>query len=358
MKAWRHSATQQHVLFCLPTKGNRTLVNGTSYNLGDLPGQSLQEAADVIASETPLRTIPRLPGRGLGSDAIATTLSMIPELPIEKGPRSWRLTPRPQILSRRVWDRRTRDLDTIEELWGQSPQVQFVAVGPFSLATRIELSGGHLAVTDPGALRDLCEAYIEGLVTHATDIQRRLGADVALILEEPDLNSLAQGTIKGTSDFDVIPKIFPTTLGERLHGVIAALHEGGIGIIRLNQLGSTPRVDIARIAVPDVILLSRAAIRGTGLLDDVGQAISEGIGVGIGSIGSRDFLDEQRENPRRHAVAAARLFDELAISREDLSKAEIIPGAPLTDTSLLAAARALACARVANEMLAKDAGDL
>lgn len=330
----------------------------TCYNLGDLPGISLAEAGDVIASETPLRTIPRLPARGLGSDAVGATLALMPELPIEKGPRSWRLTTRPQILTRRVWDRTERDLDQLEELWGEVEEVQFAVMGPWSLATRIELSGGHRVLADFGALRDLTEVFIGGMGRHALELHRRFGARVSILIEEPDLNSLAAGTVKGTSDFDVIPTIFPKALGERLHAVVAGLRAAGIESVRLNQLGRHPRVDVARICAADGVLVSRSAIAGTAMLDEVGQALSQGITLGVGTIREGDFLDEDRANPRRHAVAVARLFDELAIPREQLTHAEIVPAAPLNGSTLLRAARALACARVANEMLEKDAGDL
>ena len=67
----------------------------TAFGLGPLPGTDLANAADIVISETPLPHIPQLPDRGIGSDAIGRTASLL-DMPVEPGPRGWRVAPRPR----------------------------------------------------------------------------------------------------------------------------------------------------------------------------------------------------------------------------------------------------------------------
>ena len=89
------------------------------FALGPMPGTSVAEAADIIISETDLPAIPQLPDRGLGSDAVGRTASMLEAINIDRGPRSWRMTARPQLLTRRTWDRLERDLDEVQGVWAR-----------------------------------------------------------------------------------------------------------------------------------------------------------------------------------------------------------------------------------------------
>lgn len=329
-----------------------------SFNLGPLPGTSIVEAADVIASECPLRTIPHLPERGLINDPNAHTVALMPELPIERGPRSWRLTTRPQTLTRRMWDTAERDLDTLEELWGGVDELLFAVRGPWSLATDIELANGHRAVTDAGALNDITEIFIGALIRHSHALNRRFGARAQIIIEEPRLNALAAGKIQGTSDFDVIKPIHTKALGERLHRVNEELTTSGIEMVRLNLLGATPPLSVARIAQVPSVLVTKSAIKGNQLLDELGETISTGMRVGLGVVAPGDELDEAKEQPRAKAVEVAKLFDELGISRDQLTQVDLHPKRTFAPGTLLSHAAALACAREAAEMLARDAGDL
>ena len=85
----------------------------TGFALGPMPGTSIVEAADIIMGETELPAIPQLSQRGLGSDSVGRTASMLEAISIDRGPRAWRMTARPQLLTRRAWDRLERDLDQV-----------------------------------------------------------------------------------------------------------------------------------------------------------------------------------------------------------------------------------------------------
>ena len=54
-----------------------------AYGLGELPGTSITEAADIIQGETgDLLHLPQLPSRGLGADAIGRSVGLIDALTV------------------------------------------------------------------------------------------------------------------------------------------------------------------------------------------------------------------------------------------------------------------------------------
>ena len=61
-----------------------------AYGLGELPGKSAAEAADIIQGETgDLLHIPQLPARGLGADLIGRTVGLLDMINVDRGARSW-----------------------------------------------------------------------------------------------------------------------------------------------------------------------------------------------------------------------------------------------------------------------------
>lgn len=180
----------------------------TGFALGPMPGTSMAEAADIIMGETELPAIPQLPERGLGSDSVGRTASMLEAITIDRGPRSWRMTARPQLLTRRAWDRLERDLDEVQQVWGETvPRIKIQALGPWSLAASIELADGHRVLTDSGAFAELSDALLHGIRAHATDVARRFHGEVVVQLDEPLLADVIAGRIPGTTDFDSIPAV-------------------------------------------------------------------------------------------------------------------------------------------------------
>lgn len=328
-----------------------------SYNLGPLPGTDLAAAADVIVSETPLRTIPLLPARGISSELLGSTLALMRELPVEKGPRSWRISSRPQILSRRIWDLAERDTDLIEELWGPCEKLQFAVLGPWSLTASVEMDNGHRMLRDTGALRDLFEIFEESLAQHAEDLSRRFGAEVDVLIHEPVLPALRAGKIPGASKFDRIAAVPENEIGEKLHPTFETLRANGLHTVRL-FLPGTPLFEAGRISEADELIVELRRITGTALLDQLGYTVSAGHRVALGAAQAGDTVDEDRARPRQLATTIAALWDEVALPRESLAGVTVLPAAPLEGTSLLQAARCLEFARVCTEMLLRDAGDL
>lgn len=188
----------------------------TAFGLGELPGTSLDQAADIVLSESPLPHLPQLPERGLGSDAIGRTAALLP-ISVDRGPRSWMVTKRPQILTRRASDQMQRDLDFLEEAWvGKTDNIKVQLVGPWTLAAEIEMPNGHRMITDRGALDDITAALLHTADEHVADVARRFDVEVTLQLDEPRLGDVIAGRLKGTTDYETIRAVHPNDVLERL----------------------------------------------------------------------------------------------------------------------------------------------
>ncbi|WPF67034.1 hypothetical protein [Corynebacterium sp. 22KM0430] len=247
-----------------------------AYGLGSLPGTSAREAARMVLGETgDLVHLPILPQRGLDSHPVGRTASLLPGIPVDRGPRGWVLRPGNLRLS----DRLRRDLDVCEEEWAGAPgAVKVQVLGPWTLAASLETPRGHRAVTDTGALRDLTEALIEGIAQHAAEVSRRMGAEVIVQLDEPWAARLVAGEVPGTHDFDRIAPVPPEELGARLHTVIEAVREETL----LNLCGQIPPWAAARRSQARTVLVSADQVRTTALIDALGEHLDSGLRLGVG----------------------------------------------------------------------------
>lgn len=179
----------------------------TAFGLGPLPGTDLVAAADVVLSESPTPHIPQLPARGVGSDAVGRTAALLP-LNLDIGPRSWRVTRRPQLATMRARDQFERDLDALEELWaGKITELKVQLVGPWTLAAQLEMGDGHRMITDRGATQDIADALLFGLEEHRGDVEKRFGVRTLLQLDEPMLGRVRRGAVTGATDYEEIPAV-------------------------------------------------------------------------------------------------------------------------------------------------------
>ena len=319
------------------------------YGLGELPGASIIAAADIVAGETgDLRQLPILPARGV--DVVGLTTGILPGINVDTGPRSWVLSTRPQLRTRRIWDRVEAELDQCEQAWGKRiDAVKIQVAGPWTLSASIELSNGHRALTDTGALRDLTESLIAGIQEYSADVRARFDTEVYVQLDEPLLAQVRDGSLPGTSQFDEIPSINDVDLGERLAGVIERAE-----VRYLNQTGYPPLWKVAQVAGVETCQVTLDTVRGSEQYDGMGHALAAGMRVGLGMTRAGDDRD-----PRHLAVDVARMWDELGLDRTLFTHAvDVHPRGGLANCTLLDAAAALRTARTVADMLDKDAGDL
>lgn len=333
-----------------------------AYGLGELPGTSITEAADIIQGETgDLLHLPQLPSRGLGADAIGRSVGLIDALTVARGARSWVLSARPSRLTYRTRDYLSMDLDTCEEVWGTSQDhIKIQVVGPWTLGARIELPNGHRVLTDRGAMRDLTGALILGIQEHAADVSRRFRAQVSVQIDEPDLVAIAAGRLEGTSTFDTIRAVNAADITERLSGVFDAVRGEGIEHTYLNLTGQTPLWEVARGAGAETVQVTLDRVTGNEQLDGFGETITGGVRIGLGITGPEDRVDELQELPRVRAVEVARFFDHLGVDRAHLvDRVDVHPRMGFgAGGELVSAAQAYRMARVVAGMLEKDSGDL
>lgn len=301
----------------------------TGFALGPMPGTSMAEAADIIMGETELPAIPQLPERGLGSDAVGRTASMLEAISIDRGPRSWRMTARPQLLTRRTWDRLERDLDEVQEVWGETvPRVKVQALGPWSLGASIELSDGHRVLTDRGAFTELADALRHGLHAHAEDVASRFHGEVVVQLDEPLLADVVAGRIPGTTDFDTIPAVPDEVAFDLLQSFDA------------DYLHAPPLWSLARAA--KTFLTTFRGLDTPRHLDGLGEHLNAGHRIALGIEGS---------DSRAEAITLARHLDRIGMPRELLiDHFDVYP--------VKASARSLRSVSETADILIRDAGDL
>ena len=283
----------------------------TGLALGPMPGTSMAEAADIIMGETELPAIPQLPERGLGSDPVGRTASMLEAISIDRGPRAWRMTARPQLLTRRTWDRLERDLDEVQEVWGETvPQVKVQAFGPWSLAASIELSDGHRVLTDRGAFNELAESLLHGVHAHAADVARRFHGEVVVQLDEPLLAVPDEVALDLLQSFDA------------------------------DYLHAPPLWSVAPAAT--TFLTDFRGLETPRHLDGLGEHLSAGHRIGLGIEGS---------DARAEAIELARQLDRIGMPRELLvDHFDVYP--------VKASARTLRSVSETADILLRDAGDL
>ena len=80
-----------------------------------------------------------------------------------------------------------------------SRTVKVQAPGPITLAAQLELPGGHRAITDPGAVRDLAGSLAEGVAAHRAQLERRLDTPVVVQFDEPSLPAALEGRLTGVT---------------------------------------------------------------------------------------------------------------------------------------------------------------
>ena len=174
--------------------------------VGSWPGIAPRQAAEIVIGE--LHQLPHLvelPARGVGADLIGRAGALLVDIAIDTVPRGYRIAARPGAVMRRAASLLDEDVDALEEAWekaggpGSGRTVMVQAPGPVTLAASLELGGGHRAITDPGAVRDLTASLAEGVARHCAEVARRLSATVVVQFDEPLLPAALAGRLTGVT---------------------------------------------------------------------------------------------------------------------------------------------------------------
>lgn len=253
--------------------------------VGSWPGTAAREAAAVIVGELhQLTHLVELPERGVGADMIGRAGALLVDIGIDTVPRGYRIAPGRSAVARRAASLLGEDVDALEEAWdtaglrGSGRPVKVQAPGPITLASQLELSNGHRALTDRGALRDLTESLAEGVAGHRADVARRLETDVLVQFDEPLLPAALAGRLTGvTGVTPVHPVDEPVAFGllddcvARVGGAVA-LHSCAPDLPWKALL----RSDLRAVSV-DVSTLTAADLDGIGEFVDAGRVVLLGV---------------------------------------------------------------------------------
>ncbi|MFF2086154.1 methionine synthase [Nocardia sp. NPDC058176] len=311
------------------------LVGGIATAIGSWPGTDPREAAATIIGELPdLPHLVELPDRGIGADMIGRVSALLVDLRFDSTTRGYRLAARPGAVSRRARDLLHADLDAIEEAWetlglaGTGRVVKLQSAGPLTLAAEVELPGGHRILTDSGAVRDLSESLAEGLVRHVAEIRRRLGAEVVLQLDEPQLTTVLNGSLRGPSILNTI-RALPEP--DALHIIDTVVNAQSAPVL-LHTCASRPALTTLGRTAATAISIDASTIT-TADLDALGEILDSGKRIALGLTPT-----EPPAKPptwRDIAEPAVRLIDRLALPRTTLATQILVTpacglaGAPL-----------------------------
>lgn len=207
----------------------RPLAGGRGPWPGTDPLEAVRTVLGELGRDGGLPFLPQLPARGPGADAVGRTASLLVDLPVDLQPVGWRLVDHPGRDAGRADGLRSADLDALAEgADGWTGPLALGAVGPWSLAASLWLPRGERAVVDDGASRDLVASLAEGLAQHVGHVRRLLpGADVVLVLDEPDLPSVLGGRVPRASGWGKLPPVELAVARDALATVLAAAAGAG-----------------------------------------------------------------------------------------------------------------------------------
>ncbi|MPY49316.1 methionine synthase [Streptomyces acidicola] len=215
---------------------NENFSFGPATGIGSMPGTDAREAAKTVTGtfegpQTGMPHLPELPARGPGADMIGRTAGMLVELYARVEPSGWRIGDRPGRDTKRARSWLGEDLDALEEFTQEyEGPLKVQAVGPWTLASALELKNGEAALSDPGACRDLAGSLAEGLRAHIEDVRRRVpGAEVVLQLDEPSLVAVLRGQVKTASGYRTHRAMDRQVVEATLRDVIGAHGTHGAG---------------------------------------------------------------------------------------------------------------------------------
>ncbi|BCL27526.1 methionine synthase [Streptomyces aurantiacus] len=325
---------------------------GPATGIGSMPGGDAREAAKSVAGtfegpESGMPFLAELPARGPGADMIGRTAGMLAELYARVEPSGWRLGDRPGRDTKRARSWLGEDVDALEEFTqGYEGPLKVQAVGPWTLAAALELRNGEVALSDPGACRDLAGSLAEGLREHLADVRRRVpGAEIVLQLDEPSLIGVLRGQVRSASGYRTHRAVDRQVAEATLRDVIGV------------QAGSPV---VVHSCAPDVpfALLRRAGAAGVSfdfaLLterddDAIGEAVEGGTRLLAGVVPG---TDGPLSDPAGSVMGVRTLWRRLGLSPGLLTDAvTLTPSCGLAGASPEYARRALAhCVRAARSL--------
>ncbi|YCQ26863.1 hypothetical protein M1E07_13475 [Arthrobacter sp. Z4-13] len=203
--------------------------------MGPWPGEDPVEAAKIIRGELGSPHLPflaELPDRGVGSDALGRTASLLEELAVDVQPYGWRLVDRPGKDFRRAASALATDINILADVAGAeerpAAEVKVQLVGPLSLAAGLHLHNGERALLDYGARRDVAASLAAGVGPYLSRVSAAVpGARLVVQVDEPDIAAVLAGTIPTSSGYRTLRAVAASEARESWRLVLDALRAAG-----------------------------------------------------------------------------------------------------------------------------------
>ncbi len=330
-------------------------VFATATGVGSWPGTSAKEATEVVVGE--LHRLPHLvelPARGLGADIIGRAGALLVDIAIDTVPRGYRIAGGRSSVTRRAVSLLDEDVDALEEAWekaglrGGGRVVKVQAPGPVTLAAQLELPGGHRAITDSGAVRDLTASLAEGVAQHRKHLERRLDSPVVVQFDEPSLPAALAGRLTGVTSLNPVHPVDEFVVTALLDECVAVVG----GEIAVHSCAAElpwkllQRSTISAVSV-DVDALTAAD------LDGIGEFVDSGRTVMLGAVPTA--VSGPQPTAKQIAATVAGITDRLGFARAVLrDRVGITPACGLGAATAQWARSAVGLAQRAADGLAED----
>ncbi len=301
-----------------------------------------------------LSHVVELPARGIGADMIGRAGALLIDVAIDTVPRGYRIVARPGAVTRKATSLLDEDIDALEEAFeqaglsgGQRP-VKVQAPGPVTLAAALELTTGHRAITDTGAIRDIAASLAEGVAAHRATLARRLDTPVLVQFDEPLLPAALAGRLTGVTALSPVHPIDEALASALLDTCVAA---AGAEVL-LHVCATDLPWNVLQKSAIHALSLDASALQAADL-DGIGEFLESGRTVMLGVVAATD--PGRRPSVEEVATAAAAVTDRLGFGRQALrDQIGITPACGLAGATPAWARTAIGLARQAAEAFAED----
>jgi methionine synthase II (cobalamin-independent) len=324
--------------------------------MGSWPGTAARAAAEVVVGELAdaLAHIVELPARGVGADLLGRAGALLVDVAIDTVPRGYRIAARPGAVTRRAVSLLDEDMDALEEAWetaglrGAGRVVKVQAPGPVTLAAGLELTNGHRAITDPGAVRDLAASLAEGVAAHRATMARRLDTPVVVQFDEPSLTAALGGRLTGVTALSPVAALDAAVAGELLDSCVAAV---GTDVV-LHSCASNLPWDLLQRSAISALSVDAGTLRAPDL-DGIAAFVESGRTVMLGVVPAT--APDKRPSAEEVAGALVGVTDRLGFTRSALrDRIGVTPACGLASATPQWARVAIGLARKAAEAFAQD----
>lgn len=328
----------------------------TGTGIGSWPGTAARPAAEVVVGELggAMAHLVELPARGVGADMLGRAGALLVDVAVDTVPRGYRVVSRPGAVQRRAVSMLDEDMDALEEAWetaglgGGGRVVKVQAAGPVTLAAGLELSNGHRAITDPGALRDLTESLAEGVATHRAALSRRLDTPVVVQFDEPTLPAALGGRLSGVTALSPVPPLDEAVAQGLLQSCVDTV---GANVMLHSCSPGIPWELLQRTEI-HAISVDAAALRAADL-DGVAAFVESGRTIVLGVVPAT--APDRRPSVEEVAGAVVAVTDRLGFSRSALrQRVGVTPACGLAGATPQWARTATELVRKAAEAFAED----